>query len=682
MAKLGNQVDYYISAFYYKSPTINFLAPDVKDYYRIEPHQTLPVALDGKKGVIMIVDGDRKPLYLQAMRYYPQADFKEYPAPDGRTVLYEIFLKPKDILATQGLSASYYPGANWSEKPALVRDETNFNFDWRDGDPLPFPFGVEWQGILFANTFGLYRLSLHSPAAVELTIDEAPIALEGTGEQTAEVVLARGNHRLKLRTQAQAGHFELDWQPPSEQLAPIPLSALLLPGITNHGLLGSYYANGDWQGLPAYTQIDPWIHFYFHNPPLPRPYTVEWVGKINIPKGGLYGFSLESIDESALYIDEKQVIDDQKPNQYQEGQIELTPGLHPIRLRFADRTGSTHINIYWTPPGSETEIIPMEAFYPPQGDEALLDPQYWSQVITPENPTSAPVTPGEKLDMPVIDAKLLWQTGECGSGEGRFQTPHGIAVDPGGNIWVADTGNQRIVELNPEGQFVRSFGRGGDGAGQFLKPFDLVVEKDGSLVVLDSENPAVLQRFSRTGEFQGALGASLATYSARGLGIDAAGNLYVVDTGNGRILRVTPAGDLLQEWGKEQGDLDLGQPVGVSLAPDGNIFVVEAVQGLVWEIMSDGKSSRWPAVAPADTLDGPRISVGSDQQIYLTDPENKRVVVYTMDGQPIGQVRSPDSNPELFIKPVGIAVTPDGVLVISDSTLCQVLAFKLPEKPP
>ena len=109
-----------------------------------------------------------------------------------------------------------------------------------------------------------------------------------TGEQTAEVVLAKGNHSLKLRTQAQAGHFELDWQPPSEQQAPIPLSALLLPGITNHGLLGSYYANGDWQGPPAYTQIDPWIHFYFHNPPLARPYTVEWVGNIEIKKGGQY----------------------------------------------------------------------------------------------------------------------------------------------------------------------------------------------------------------------------------------------------------------------------------------------------------------------------------------------------------------------------------------------------------
>jgi sugar lactone lactonase YvrE len=353
--------------------------------------------------------------------------------------------------------------------------------------------------------------------------------------------------------------------------------------------------------------------------------------------------------------------------------------LHPIRLRFADRTGSTHINIYWRPPGSELETIPMEALFPPQADKALLDPQNWNVLTNPITPGSAPVNPGKELDMPLIAARLLWRTGECGNGAGRFQTPHGITVDQGGNIWIADTGNQRIVELNPEGEFIRSFGRPGDGAGQFLQPFDLVVETDGNLVVLDSENPAVLQRFTHAGEFQAAIGASLGTYSARGLGIDAAGNLYVVDTGNARILRVSPAGDILQKWGKDETNLDLGQPVGVSTASDGSIFVVEAVQGLVWKISSTGKNSSWLAVAPSDTVDGPRISIGADDHIFITDPENRRVVVYTIDGQPIGQLRALDENAPLFVKPVGIAVTPDGVLVVSDSTLCQVLAFKLPE---
>jgi len=114
---------------------------------------------------------------------------------------------------------------------------------------------------------------------------------------------------------------------------------------------------------PAYIEIDPWIHFYFHNPPLPRPYTVEWIGKIKISNAGQYHFGLESIDESSLYIDNKQVINDQSPNQYVEKVVDMPAGFHLFRLRFADRTGSTHINLYWTPPGSGQEVIPSDVLF-------------------------------------------------------------------------------------------------------------------------------------------------------------------------------------------------------------------------------------------------------------------------------------------------------------------------------
>lgn len=365
MRVLGNQVDYYVSTFYYEAPTVRFLAPEVTTYHRIETHETLPLPLDGKKGVIILIDADRKPFFQQAEQYYPHASFQEFKAPEGQTSLYEIYLKPSDIAATQGLVANYYHDANWSEKPFLVRNETNFNFDWRNGDPTPFPFGVEWKGILFAPEYGAYRLIMHSPSPTILFIDELQVTLTGNGEQTTQIELAKGNHTIRFRTIAQDGHFELLWQPPSGEQAPIPLSSLLLPPITNNGLLGRYYANGNWQNPPAYIQIDPWIHFYFHNPPLPRPYTVEWTGKINITRGGHYNFGLESIDESSLFIDDKQIINDQTPNQYVENEVDLSPGLHLIRIRFADRTGATHINIYWTPPDSRQEVIPQEVLFPP-----------------------------------------------------------------------------------------------------------------------------------------------------------------------------------------------------------------------------------------------------------------------------------------------------------------------------
>jgi hypothetical protein len=314
---------------------------------------------------VFFIDSDRKPFFLQAKHYYPHADFKEHKSPNGTIVLYQITLKPSDIAASQGITASYYRNANWSEEPFLVSKEAAINIDWKDGEPAQFPFGVKWQGVLYADHYGLYRLTLHSPAPSELYLDNVQIPLVGEGVQTAEVELAKGCHELILKTLGKEGHFELDWQPPDGEQTPIPSSHLFLPPISNNGLLGKYFPNGDWQDPPAFTQVDPWIHFNYHNQPLPRPYTVEWVGRINITKGGHYRFGLESIDESILFIDDAQVVSDIKTNEYKDGEVDLSPGFHSIHLRYADRTGYTHINLYWTPPGSEQESIPQDVLFLP-----------------------------------------------------------------------------------------------------------------------------------------------------------------------------------------------------------------------------------------------------------------------------------------------------------------------------
>jgi 4-amino-4-deoxy-L-arabinose transferase-like glycosyltransferase len=373
MAEMGNKVEFYVSTFYYQMPTIQFLAPAVTNYQRLETYDTLPISSDGKKGIIFLVDASQEQFFLQAKSYYPSATFNIFTAPNGTPVLYEIYLHQSDILASQGLTASYYHGANWSGQPFLVRIEKNINFDWQDGNPAPFPFSVEWKGILLADTYGNYRIFAHSPAPMEMTIDDVPIAFQGSVDQTAEVSLAKGSHTVLIRTVGMAGHYELDWQAPSEnEILPIPPSAFMLPPITNNGLLGRFYANPQWNGTPAFTQIDPWVDFYFQVTPLPRPYTVEWVGNINIKNSGHYLFGLESIDESSLWIDGKQVLNDQALGQYQEAGIDLAPGFHSIRIRYADRTGYTHIYLYWTPPGADREIIPQKVLFPPQGDPELI----------------------------------------------------------------------------------------------------------------------------------------------------------------------------------------------------------------------------------------------------------------------------------------------------------------------
>ena len=172
--------------------------------------------------------------------------------------------------------------------------------------------------------------------------------------------MAKGSHDLVLKTLGEEGHFELDWQLPGEEQALIPSSHLILPPISNNGLLGYYFANGDWQSPPAFIQVNPWIHFYYYTQLLPVPFTVEWVGRINITEGGHYGFRLDSVDESALFIDDEQITSENK-----EGGIYLSPGFHLFRLRYVDRAEYAHINLYWAPPGSGWESIPQGALFLP-----------------------------------------------------------------------------------------------------------------------------------------------------------------------------------------------------------------------------------------------------------------------------------------------------------------------------
>ncbi|HWQ04817.1 MAG TPA: PA14 domain-containing protein [Longilinea sp.] len=365
MADLGPQLDYYVSVFYYDTPTIRYLAPGVTEYHDLETYDTMPIPSDGRKAMVFFVDSDREPFVLQAKHYYPNAEFKEYKSPADKVILYQITLKPSDLKASQGITVRYYPNTDWEGQPSLTQTQASINADWKDGNPAPFPFSVQWQGILFTELSGVYQMMLTSPAPSELYLDGTPVQLSEGGIQTGSVNLAKGRHELIIKTQGKDGHFELNWQHPDGEQAPIPPSLLFLPPIDNHGLLGSYFSNGDWQPPAAFTAVDPWIYFYYHNQPLPRPYTVEWVGRIYIQKTGHYQFILESTDESLLFIDENKVTENDTVNGNQTGEVDLAAGFHSIRIRYADRTGYTHIYLYWTPPNGEQEIVPQDVLFLP-----------------------------------------------------------------------------------------------------------------------------------------------------------------------------------------------------------------------------------------------------------------------------------------------------------------------------
>ncbi len=331
LAERDERTDAYVISFYNGHPTVNFLAGYDRIDERIETTDHLPLPMPADRNALLILDGEREQLFQEARRLYPDARFTEHKPPfGGPTVVYSALLSAEDVASIQGLSGRYFANADWSGAPVLTQTDSELDFDWRDESPLPPPFSVEWEGVLRVEAYGLHQFSLTASGHAELYIDE-DLVLETdrvgdglsrdreTGDGlSAGVVLAKGNHTIRVRAgvpdDEALGPFQLVWRPSDHGPEVLPAQSLYTHPVSANGLLGRYFPNDSWSEPEAFAQIDPQLNLYFHIIPLPRPYTVEWTGKLAVPEDGHYRFGLESIDESWLFIDEQEVTASLAPN--------------------------------------------------------------------------------------------------------------------------------------------------------------------------------------------------------------------------------------------------------------------------------------------------------------------------------------------------------------------------------
>jgi len=149
------------------------------------------------------------------------------------------------------------------------------------------------------------------------------------------------------------------------------------------------------------------------------------------------------------------------------------------------------------------------------------------------------------------DGKELGRWGSRGAGPGQFISPFGIALDGQGNLYVADSGNNRIQKLSVNGgRPLGQFGTKGTGPGQFNNPVGVAIDQQGNIYVADRGNHRI-QKLSSAGQFlqqwanSGRFGTELLPgdqpgqfNSPNGLALDSKGNLYVADQGNNRIQKL------------------------------------------------------------------------------------------------------------------------------------------------
>lgn len=301
--------------------------------------------------------------------------------------------------------------------------------------------------------------------------------------------------------------------------------------------------------------------------------------------------------------------------------------------------------------------------------------------------------------------------------QARFSDPFGIALDSKGNLYVADAGhNNRIRRIAPDGMVMTIAGgeegfQDGQGASaRFNTPSALAVDAEDNLYVADTGNNAI-RKVAPDGTVTTIAGggqqgledgeARSARFNAPvGVAVDKEGNVYVADTYNDRIRKVTKEGQVVTIAGGAQspGYLDgpalsasFDTPCGLIATPAGELYIADTGNNAVRKLTKEGQVTTITSAAPlADNqslLFSPvGLALTHDGVLYVTGNDRGRVAqiwpdarVFAFAGAGSG-FSDGDAGTARFNSPAGIAIDKRGTLYVADSANYLVRKVASPEE--
>ena len=230
--------------------------------------------------------------------------------------------------------------------------------------------------------------------------------------------------------------------------------------------------------------------------------------------------------------------------------------------------------------------------------------------------------------------------GGRGAGKGEFDSPTAIAIDPNGNVLVADTKNGRIEKFSPTGGFLSAIGTKGTGHGQLEEPNGIAVDGAGNIYVAEIGHNHRVQKLAPDGTFIAEWTPGL--YGPRRIAIGPDGSVYVVDSGRNRIVKFSPNGQVLTTWGSE-GNSD-GQFKGfssVAVDPINNkVYVADSLNSRIQVFDSDGKFlTKWSVPEWGLPYGFENLAIDSKAgRLYASSANRNSVLIFDLNGNRIGSL--------------------------------------------
>jgi len=241
--------------------------------------------------------------------------------------------------------------------------------------------------------------------------------------------------------------------------------------------------------------------------------------------------------------------------------------------------------------------------------------------------------------------------------------PIDVAVDTGGNIYIATNRDGLIRKYSPDGKPLLSWGNTKANQKIFVDLFGIVIGPDDMVYAMDA-GTSTIHRFTASGERAGTPFPGMG-YATRGIGIDPTGNILVADTGSGRIVRYSPGGTLIEHFhrnGKRPGEFL--EPIDVTVNSEGEWFVMDAGNRRIQKLDREGSLiEAWEIPSEVTARDGGHLALDSKGRLFVTRPitlEGGDLVVY--DGK--GNKRARLFEPQLTA-PTGVFVDASDYLYVT-----------------